>query len=344
MLDFYKRSWCPTWWKGLPLFAKMCLLLKKRIQTIRCSKQVKYFKGETTKPVENSTFSVYSLGGGKCSILKLFMLDLYQRSWCPRWWKSTNALCKDVFIAKNRNSRIYTAVSRCAICLLQCIFQGEPPNHWKIRHLLCVPLGCGMDLEEKCSFFMLDFYKRRWCPTWWKGQTMYLLSKIKLADYTLGCNKQMCDLRAICLLQCVFQRGNHQTIGKFDILCVPLGCGMDLEEECSFYMLGFYKRSWCPTWWKGLPLFAKMCLLLKKESRLYAAVSRSNISKGKPPNQWKIRHSLCIPWAEENVRFWSFSCWIYTKGAGAQGDEKAQMHCAKMFLSPKIEIPEYTLQ
>ena len=33
----------------------------------------------------------------------------------------------------------YTAVIRCGICLLQCIFQKKPPNHWEIKCSLCIP-------------------------------------------------------------------------------------------------------------------------------------------------------------------------------------------------------------
>ena len=49
-------------------------------------------------------------------------------------------------------------------------FKGVPPNHWKIRHSLCIP-WFGLDLEEKClilkhlHFGYIYIYKRRWCPT-----------------------------------------------------------------------------------------------------------------------------------------------------------------------------------
>ena len=46
---------------------------------------------------------------------------------------------------------------------------------------------------------------------------------------TIHCSKQMWDL----LTAAWISKGNHQTIGKLDILCVLLGLGLDLEEICS---------------------------------------------------------------------------------------------------------------
>ena len=51
----------------------------------------------------------------KCSVLRLLHVGL-QKKLVPNMVKRPNAICKDVFIGENRNSRLYTAVSRCGIC------------------------------------------------------------------------------------------------------------------------------------------------------------------------------------------------------------------------------------
>ena len=95
-------------------------------------------------------------------------------------------------------------------------------------------------------------------------------------------------------------------------------------------------------------LCAKMYSLPKvKVSRLYTAVSRMpdlltavDISKGKPgkpPNHWKIRCSLCIPWVwagfEGKVfNFVVFTYWMYTKEVDAPGAQREeQMMGVKMY-------------
>ena len=59
----------------------------------------------------------------KLSILKLLHVGFVEKKMVPNVVKRTKAMCKHVFIVQKRNSRLDTAVSRCGICLLQCIFQ-----------------------------------------------------------------------------------------------------------------------------------------------------------------------------------------------------------------------------
>ena len=58
----------------------------------------------------------------------------------PRAQRDEQMLCVKMYaLPKVKVSRLHTAVIRCGICLLQCIFQKKPPNHWKIRCSLCIP-------------------------------------------------------------------------------------------------------------------------------------------------------------------------------------------------------------
>ena len=66
----------------------------------------------------------------------------------------------------------YTAVIRCGICLLQCIFQKKPPNHWEIRCSLCIPwiwAGFGGKVFNFVVFTYWMYTKEvdAQGPTWW---------------------------------------------------------------------------------------------------------------------------------------------------------------------------------
>ena len=115
-------------------------------------------------------------------------------------------------------------------------------NHQTIGKLdiLCVFLGFGLDLEEKCSILKLlhvgfiqtkEVGAQRGEKDKCYVQTCSYCLKSKFQ--TIHCSKQMWDL----LTTVYVSKENHQTIGKLDILCVFLGFGLDLPEKCAILKL-----------------------------------------------------------------------------------------------------------
>ena len=62
-----------------------------------------------------------------------------------------------------------------------------------------------------------------------KAMLKHIFTCLESKFQTIHCSKQMWDL----LTAVNISKGNHQTIGKLDILCVFLGFGLGLEEKCS---------------------------------------------------------------------------------------------------------------
>ena len=125
---------------------------------------------------------------------------------------------------------------------------------------------------------MLVFCKRRWCPTSLKNGYVQTCSYCQKSKFQIiHCSKQMWDL----LTAAWISKGNHQTIGKLDILCVLLGFGLDLEEICSTLKrlhFGFVQKKMVPNVMKKTTAMYKHVVIAKnRNSRLYTAVSRCGI-------------------------------------------------------------------
>ena len=106
------------------------------------------------------------------------------------------------------------------------VYTSKGNRHRKIRHVF---LGFGLDLEETCSFLKLlhaGFIQKKLVPNRMK-RTNAMYKHVVIAD-----NRNSRLYTPYLLTAVKISKGNHQTIGKLDILCVFLGFGLDLEEKC----------------------------------------------------------------------------------------------------------------
>ena len=175
----------------------------------------------------------------KCSTLKRLHFGFVQKKMVPNVMKRTTAMYQHVVIAKNRNSRYMIIHCSKQMWDLPTAVYISKGNHQTIGkfHILCVLLGLGLDLEEKCSTLKrlhFGFVQKKMVPNVMKRTTaMYqhvVIAQNRNSRYMIiHCSKQMWDL----LTAAWISKGNHQTIGKLDILCVLLGLALDLEEICS---------------------------------------------------------------------------------------------------------------
>ena len=107
------------------------------------------------------------------------------------------------------------------------VYISKGNHHRKIRHVF---LGFGLDLEETCSILKLlhaGSIQKKLVPNRMK-RTNAMYKHVVIAD-----NRNSRLYTPYLLTAVNISKGNHQTIGKLDILCVFLGFGLDLEEKCS---------------------------------------------------------------------------------------------------------------
>ena len=133
----------------------------------------------------------------------------------PRAQRDEQMLCVKMYsLPKVKVSRLYTAVSRCGICLLQWIFQKETTK----------PL-------ENQVFFV--------CISWvWAGFGGKVFNFAVFTFWMHTCG--------ICLLQCIFQRGTTKPLEMQMFFVYSFGLSWIWRKSvqfCSFYLFGVYKRS-----------------------------------------------------------------------------------------------------
>ena len=219
------------------------------------------FQRETTKPLENQMFFVYSLALGgiwrKVFNFVVFTYWMYTKEVMPRAQRDEQMLCAKMYsLPKIKVSRLYTAVSRCGICLLQCIFQRETTKPLENQMFFVYSLGVGGIWRKSvqfCSFLPIGCIQKKLMPRAQRDEQMvcarmYSLPKVTVSRlYTAVsrcdiCSKQMWDL----LTAVDISTRNHQTIGIRCSLCIPwvwAGFGGKSAQFCSFYLWDVYKRS-----------------------------------------------------------------------------------------------------
>ena len=130
-------------------------------------------------------FFVYSLGLGwiwskSAQFCSFLPIGCTQKKLMPGALRDEQMLCAKMYsLPKVKVSRLYTAVSRCQICLLQWIFQREAREATKPlenQMFFVYSLGLGWIWRKiksvQCwSIYILDLYKRSsLCIPWvWAG-------------------------------------------------------------------------------------------------------------------------------------------------------------------------------
>ena len=144
---------------------------------------------------------------------------LFTRGWFTRFVKRFIQYSNDL---RKKTEFIYIVGA--------AVYISKGNRHRKISHVFLV---FGLDLEETCSFLKLlhaGFIQKKLMPNRMK-RTNAMYKHVVIAD-----NRNSRLYTPYLLTAVKISKGNHQTIGKLDILCVFLGLGW-ISRKCSILKL-----------------------------------------------------------------------------------------------------------